>query len=92
MSKVRHQATNAVGEMAKQVAEVAEDKVAEARKGLDEAVEHGRELYSELRASALEGAKAAGQFIREKPYAAAGIGLGLGMLIGLLLRGRGRRS
>ncbi len=88
MSKLRHQAANAVGDVAKQVADVAEDKVAEARERLDEAVEHGREVYSDIRARALDGAKVAGEFIREKPYAALGIGVGLGLLIGLLLRGR----
>lgn len=99
MSKPRHRAARAVGDITEQArellavtADVAEDKVAEARKRLSEALEHGREVYGDMREGAMDRAKAADEFIRENPYAAVGIGVGVGVLIGLLLRGRGRGS
>ena len=66
---------------------VAGDNVAEARKRLSEALEHGMEVYDQVREQAATRAKAAHKFIRSNPYAALGIGLGLGLIIGFLIRG-----
>ena len=71
-------------------ADVAGEKVAEARKRLNKALDQGREVYDDMRERAVDGAKAADEFIRENPYAAIGIGVGVGVLIGLLLHGRRR--
>ncbi len=66
---------------------VAGDNVAEARKRLSEALEQGREVYEEVREQAVSRAKAAHKFIRNNPYAALGIGLGIGVIIGFFMRG-----
>jgi ElaB/YqjD/DUF883 family membrane-anchored ribosome-binding protein len=71
-------------------ADVTGEKVAQARKRLNNALDQGREFYDDMRERAAEGAKAADEFVRENPYAAVGIGVGVGVLIGLLLRGRRR--
>jgi len=68
--------------------DVTEEKVAEARKRLNEALEQGKEVYEDVREGAMEGVKVAHEFISDNPYAALGIGVGLGVLIGFLLRGR----
>lgn len=95
MSKPRHKAARDVHDITRQAqellavtADVTEEKIAEARKRLNEALEQGREVYDDVREGAMEGVKAADEFIRENPYAALGIGVGVGVLIGFLLRGR----
>jgi ElaB/YqjD/DUF883 family membrane-anchored ribosome-binding protein len=69
-------------------AEVAGDKVAEARKRLAAALERcrerGQEFYGCTRAKVVEGAQAADDAVREHPYQAIGVAFGLGMLIGYL--------
>ena len=95
MSRPRHQATRDMDDITKQAqellaatADVTEEKVAEARKRLNEALEQSKEVYNDVREGAMEGVKAAHEFIQENPYAALGIGVGVGVLIGFLLRGR----
>ena|SRR5436190_1257621 len=66
---------------------VAGDNVAEARKRLTEALEYGREVYEDVRQQAISRAKTAHKFIRKNPYSALAIGLGIGVIIGFLLRG-----
>jgi ElaB/YqjD/DUF883 family membrane-anchored ribosome-binding protein len=62
-------------------------KVDEARKRLNEALEQGKQTYGEVRDQALNTVKVADDFICDNPYVAVGIGVGLGVLIGFLLRG-----
>ena len=69
-------------------AHVAEEKVTEARKRLTAAIEKGREAWQNVQEKAVAGAKATDQVIRENPYKALGIALGVGALIGYLLRRR----
>ena len=69
-------------------ADVAGDKVVEARKRLAAALEKGKEMYGHVREQAVEGAKAADQTVRENPYQAIALGVGVGVLLGYLL---GRR-
>ena len=72
-------------------ADVAGEKVGEARKRLAAALENGKEIYGRVRDKALDGAKAADQTVRENPYQAIGIALGVGALIGYLIsRSRNR--
>jgi ElaB/YqjD/DUF883 family membrane-anchored ribosome-binding protein len=66
-------------------ADVAGDKVGEARKRLAEALENGKEIYGRVRDKAIDGAKAADQAVREYPYQAIGIALGAGALIGYII-------
>ena len=66
-------------------ADVAGEKVGEARKRLAAALERGKEIYGRVREKAVEGAKAADQAVHEHPYQVIGIALGVGALIALLL-------
>jgi ElaB/YqjD/DUF883 family membrane-anchored ribosome-binding protein len=73
-------------------ADVAGDKVAEARKRLAAALESGKELISRVREKAVERAKAADQVVRENPYQTMAIAFGAGALIGYLVARRCSRS
>jgi len=55
-----------------------------AREKLAAALEVAKETQRRLQERAIAGAKAADNYIRENPYQAIGISLGLGLLIGLL--------
>jgi len=69
-------------------ADVAGEKVGEARKRLAAALEHGKEIYGRVREKAVEGAKAADEAVHEHPYQAIAIGVGVGALIGYLIARR----
>ncbi len=74
-------------------ADVAGDKVGEARQRLGAALERGKEIYGRVREKAVEGAKAADEAVHEHPYKAIAIGVGVGALIGFLLARRcGRKD
>ncbi|MBI3852251.1 MAG: DUF883 domain-containing protein [Verrucomicrobia bacterium] len=73
-------------------ADVAGEKVGDARKRLAAALENGKEIYGRVRDKAVEGARAADQTVHEHPYQAIGIALGVGALIGYLLARRGARN
>lgn len=66
-------------------ADVAGDKVGEARKRLAAALGSGKEIYGRVRDKAVEGAKVADQTVRENPYQAIAIGVGVGAIIGYLV-------
>ena len=69
-------------------ADVAGEKVGEARKRLAAALERGKEIYGRVRDKAVEGAKATDHAVHEHPYQAIGIALGVGALVGYLLARR----
>lgn len=69
-------------------APVAEAKVVEARKRLATAIEKGRETWHTVQEKTVAGAKATDQIIRNHPYKALGVAVGVGALIGYLLRRR----
>ena len=73
-------------------ADVAGEKVGEARKRLAAALEQGKELYGRMREKAAEGAKAADEAVHEHPYQAIAIGVGVGALIGYLVARRCSRN
>jgi ElaB/YqjD/DUF883 family membrane-anchored ribosome-binding protein len=73
-------------------ADVAGEKVGEARKRLAAALENGKEIYGRVRDKAVEGAKATDQAVHEHPYQAIGIALGVGALIGYLAARRSSRN
>jgi ElaB/YqjD/DUF883 family membrane-anchored ribosome-binding protein len=73
-------------------ADVAGDKVAEARKRLAAALESGKELIGRVREKAVERAKAADQVVRENPYQTMAIAFGAGALIGYLVARRCSRN
>lgn len=69
-------------------AHVAEEKVIEARNRLMAAIEKGKEAWSNVQEKAIAGAKATDQVIRDHPYKALAVALGVGAIIGYLLRRR----
>jgi ElaB/YqjD/DUF883 family membrane-anchored ribosome-binding protein len=69
-------------------AHVAEEKVVEARKRLTAAIEKGKETWRTVQEKAVAGAKATDQVIRDNPYKSLGVALGVGAIIGYLLRRR----
>jgi len=66
-------------------ADLGGEKVVEARKRVAAALESGKEVYGQVREKAIDGARAADQGVRNNPYKAIGIALGVGALIGFLL-------
>ena len=70
-------------------ADVAGEKVGEARKRLAAALESGKEMYSRVKDKAVEGAKVADETVRANPYQAIAIGVGVGAIIGYLVARRG---
>ena len=73
-------------------ADVAGEKVSEARKRLAAALDSAKEIAGCVRDKAVEGAQAADETVRECPYQAIGIALGVGALIGYLVARRRSRS
>ena len=73
-------------------ADVAGEKVGEARKRLRVALESAAKVAGRVRNKGIEGAKAADEAIRENPYQAIGIALGVGALIGYLAASRWARN
>jgi ElaB/YqjD/DUF883 family membrane-anchored ribosome-binding protein len=73
-------------------ADVAGEKVGEARKRLTAALESGKALAGRVRDQAVAGAKATDQAVRSHPYQAIAIGVGVGVLIGYLAARRGSRK
>jgi ElaB/YqjD/DUF883 family membrane-anchored ribosome-binding protein len=70
-------------------AHVAEEKVIEARQRLTAAIEKGKEAWHNVQERTVAGAKAADEAIRDNPYKALAIALGVGALVGFVL---GRRK
>jgi len=73
-------------------ADVASEKVSEARKRLATALERGKEIYGRVREKAVEGAKATNEAVHEHPYQAIGIAFGVGALLGYLIARRRSRN
>ena len=99
MNKETHATTNDLGTLAEDArellaatADVAGEKVGEARHRLAAALERGKELAGNLRDKAVAGAKVTDQTIRENPYQAIAIGVGVGAILGFLLARRCSRN
>jgi ElaB/YqjD/DUF883 family membrane-anchored ribosome-binding protein len=73
-------------------ADVAGDKVSDARQRLAAALDRGKELYGRVREKAVEGAKAADEAVHEHPYQAIGLAFGVGTLIGYFISRRCSRD
>jgi len=69
-------------------ADVAGEKIENARKRLAVALEGSKELYEKARTQAIAGAKATDAAIVEHPYQALAIGVGVGALVGFLVSRR----
>jgi len=70
-------------------ADVAGEKVSEARKrlatALDSTLDSGKKIFGRVKEKAVEGAKATDEVVHEHPYEAIGIAFGVGALIGYLV-------
>ncbi len=69
-------------------ADVAGEKVGQARKRLAAALDSAKQIAGNVRDKAVAGAKATDQTIRENPYQAIAIGVGVGALVGFLVARR----
>lgn len=99
MNKQTQAISNEMGHLAEDAralmvatADVAGEKVSEARKRLSAALDRGREMYGRARERAIEGAKVADEAVHEHPYQAIAIGVGVGALLGYLITRRCSRN
>lgn len=99
MNKQTQAISNDMGQLAEDAralmaatADVAGEKVEDARKRLAAALENGKEIYGRVRDKAVEGAKATDLAVREHPYQAIGIAVGIGAIIGFLVGRRCSRN
>ena len=73
-------------------ADVAGEKVSEARKRLAAALERGKEIAGDVRDQAVKSAKVVDQKVRENPYQVLVIGVIAGVLIGYFAARRCSRN
>ena len=79
-------------ELLSATADVAGEKVGQARKRLAAALESAKHIAANVRDKAVAGAKVTDQTIRENPYQAIAIGVGVGAIIGYLVARRCSRK
>lgn len=92
MSKETQAVTDDISQLAEDAralmaatADVAGEKVGEARKRLAAALVRAKEIGARVREKAVAGAKVANEAVHEHPYQAIAIGVGVGALVGFLL-------
>jgi ElaB/YqjD/DUF883 family membrane-anchored ribosome-binding protein len=97
MNKHNHRSSNDMGALAEDAralmaatADVAGEKVDEARKRLAAALENAGDIAGRIRDRAVKGAKAADEAVREHPYQAIAIGVVVGVVLGYLVGSRRR--
>jgi ElaB/YqjD/DUF883 family membrane-anchored ribosome-binding protein len=95
MNKEAQAISNDMGQLAEDAqallaatADVAGEKVAEARKRLAAALDRGKDICDRAREKVVNGAKAADEAVHEHPYQAIAIGVGVGAILGYLLARR----
>ncbi len=69
-------------------ADVAEEKVVEARARLNSAIERGKQAWHNVQERTIAGAKATDHAIRENPYKSLAIAAGVGALVGYVVSRR----
>ena len=99
MSKETQAVKNDIGQLAEDAralmsatADVAGEKVGEARKRLAAALERAKQIAANVRDKAVAGAKATDEAVHEHPYKAIAIGVGVGAILGFLLARRCARN
>jgi len=99
MNKETQTATDDIGQLAQDAralmaatADVAGEKVSDARKRLAAALDRAKEIGGCVRDKAIEGAKVADKTVRENPYQAIAIGVGVGAILGFLIARRCSRK
>ena len=73
-------------------ADVAGEKVSEARKRLAAALASGKQILGRVKDKAVEGAKATDEAVREHPYQAVAVAFGVGAVVGYLISRRCTRN
>ena len=99
MNKETQAVKNDIGQLAEDAralmsatADVAGEKVGEARKRLAAALDSGKVIYGRVKEKAVEGVKATDEVVREHPYQAIGIAFGIGAVLGYLVSHRCSRN
>jgi ElaB/YqjD/DUF883 family membrane-anchored ribosome-binding protein len=99
MNKQTHAMNTEMGQLADDAralmaatADVAGDRVADARKRLAAALDSAKELAGRVRDRAVEGAKAADQTVRENPYQAIAVAAAVGAIVGYIVTRRCSRN
>jgi len=99
MNKHKHATGHDMGTLAEDAhalmaatADVAGEKVAEARERLSVALENAKKVAGRVRDRTVECAKAADEAVHEHPYKAIAVGVGVGALFGLIFACRGFRN
>ena len=99
MSKETQAISNDVGALAEDAralmaatADVAGEKVGEARKRLAAALERAKEIAARVRDKAVAGAKATDEAVHEHPNQAMAVAFGVGAVVGYLLARRCSRD
>jgi ElaB/YqjD/DUF883 family membrane-anchored ribosome-binding protein len=99
MSKHTEETSHDLGSLAEDAralmaatADVAGEKVGEARKRLAVALERAKDIAGRVRDKAIQGAKVADEAVHEHPYQAMAIALGLGAILGYLAARRCSRN
>ena len=99
MNKESQAIKNDIGQLAEDAhalmtatADVAGEKVGEARKRLAAALERAKEIAGTVRAKAVAGAKATDAAVHEHPYQAIAIVVGVGAILGFLIARRCSRN
>ena len=99
MNKETQAVKNDIGQLAEDAhalmtatADVAGEKVGEARKRLAAALERAKEIAGTVRDKAVAGAKATDAVVHEHPYKAIAIGVGVGAIFGFLIARRCSRD
>jgi ElaB/YqjD/DUF883 family membrane-anchored ribosome-binding protein len=88
---VKHDAKTLADEaraMLEATADVADEKVTEARKRLETVLENAKPTLAALREKASQGAKVADEAVRKHPYEAIAAAFGIGALVGCLIARR----
>ena len=79
-------------ELLKATASQAGERIAEARKKIDQSLVEGKKALADaektVRAKSKEYADTADDYVRENPWTAVGVAAGVGLVLGLLMRGR----
>jgi ElaB/YqjD/DUF883 family membrane-anchored ribosome-binding protein len=99
MSKQTQAIANDLGTLAEDAralmtatADVAGDKVGEARERLAAALDSAKEIAGRVRDKAVENVKAADQAVRDKPYQAIGIAFAVGAVVAYFVMRRCSRN
>jgi ElaB/YqjD/DUF883 family membrane-anchored ribosome-binding protein len=99
MNKHTHATSNDMGTLVEDAralmtatADVAGEKVGEARQRLAAALENAKKIAGRVRDKAVQTAQAADEAVHEHPYKAIAIGAGVGALIGFIAARRCSRN